>query len=221
MSRTSILVIGDTHFPAVHPEYLNFVRKIRDKYRCNQVIHIGDVIDHHCISFHKKHPEHPAAMDEYKSALKAISKWKSVFPSMKICIGNHDERVARLAADAGIPDIYLRQWNELYDTPGWEWDWGHTIDNVLYTHGTGSSSAYPAFNAAKSRAMSVVMGHSHSVANINWLVGPSTRFFGMNVGSGVDREHISMRYGVNYMKKPVISCGVVVDGHPYLELMNL
>jgi hypothetical protein len=30
-----------------------------------------------------------------------------------------------------------------------------------------------------------------------------------------------MQYGANYIKKPVISCGVVIDGHPYLELMNI
>jgi predicted phosphodiesterase len=220
MSRT-VLVIGDTHFPAVHPDYLEFVKKIRFKYKCDEVVHIGDIVDHHCISFHKKHPEHPAAMDEFKAATKCIKKWYAAFPHMRICIGNHDERVARLAADAGIPDVYLKNWNELYDTPNWSWDWGHTIDDVFYTHGTGCSSLYPAFNAAKMRAMSVVMGHTHSVAGINWVVGPNTRFFGMNVGSGVDRNHLAMRYGSNYLKKPILSCGVVKDGHPYLELMNL
>ena len=30
-----------------------------------------------------------------------------------------------------------------------------------------------------------------------------------------------MSYGKNLIKKPVISCGVVIDGHPYLELMNM
>lgn len=217
----SVLVIGDTHFPAVHPDYLKFVLNIQKKYKCNEVIHIGDVIDHHCISFHKKHPDHPSALDEFKNALKEIKKWHQHFPSMKICIGNHDERVGRLAADAGIPDIYLQSWNDLYNTPLWDWNIGHTIDNVFYTHGTGAGGLYPAFNTAKVRAMSVVMGHTHSIANINWLVGPTTRFFGMNVGSGVDKSHLSMQYGSNFLRKPVVSCAVVVDGHPYLELMNL
>jgi len=218
MSR--VLVIGDTHFPAVHPDYLSFVRKIHKKYRCNEVVHIGDVVDHHCISFHKKNPEHPAAVDEYLLAVKCIKQWKSVFPIMKVCIGNHDERVARLAADAGIPNLYLKDFNQLFETD-WSWDWGWNIDGVFYTHGTGASSQYPAFNAAKSRATSVIMGHAHSVAGINWVVGPTTRFFGMNVGSGVDRNHLAMQYGINYLKKPVVSCGVVIDGHPYHEMMDL
>jgi hypothetical protein len=30
-----------------------------------------------------------------------------------------------------------------------------------------------------------------------------------------------MKYGEDHIRKPVISCGVVVDGAPYLELMKL
>ena len=218
---STVLVIGDTHCPAVHRKYLKFVQQIFSKYECNRVVHIGDVVDHHCISFHKKHPEHPAAMDEYNSAMKHINTWHKIFPVMDVCIGNHDERVCRLAADAGIPDMYIRNYSDVYGTPLWNWAKTHEIDGVLYTHGTGASSAYPAFNAAKTRASSVVMGHTHSNAAINWLVGPNTRFFGMSVGSGVDRNHLAMQYGDHYLKKPVLSCGVVVDGHPYLELMPL
>jgi hypothetical protein len=69
--------------------------------------------------------------------------------------------------------------------------------------------------------MSTVSGHCHSIANINWLAGPNTRLFGMNVGCGIDINHIAMSYGSNYLKKPIVSCGVVIDGHPYLELMDL
>jgi hypothetical protein len=43
----------------------------------------------------------------------------------------------------------------------------------------------------------------------------------MNVGCGVDVKHIAMDYGSNCLKKPIVSCGVVIDGHPYLELMDL
>jgi hypothetical protein len=43
----------------------------------------------------------------------------------------------------------------------------------------------------------------------------------MNVGCGVDRKSLAMKYGEDYIRKPVIGCGVVVDGAPYLELMKL
>lgn len=220
MSR--VLVIGDTHFPAVHSKYLQFVKKISNKYQCNRFVHIGDVVDHHTISFHKKHPESVSAVSEFKLALKHIKTWYAEFPKLEICIGNHDERVLRLSADSGIPSFYLKDYSEIYNTPSWIWEPGFMIDGVQYMHGTGTGSQYPSFNLARSRAVSCVLGHHHSIAGINWLVGPTQRFFGMDVGTGVDRTHIAFSYGMHHLKKPVVSCGVVIDGkHPYLELMDL
>jgi predicted phosphodiesterase len=216
-----VLVIGDTHFPAVHKNYFAFVKKIRDKYKCNEVVHMGDVVDHHCISFHAKHPENEGAVTEYKKAMNYIKQWEKEFPSLKICIGNHDERVFRLASSVGIPDFYLKTYNEVYGTTKWEWMYAHIIDGTRYQHGTGSSSQYPAFNTAKMSAFPIVMGHHHSIAGINWLCGPDRRIFGMDVGCGVDKNRYEMAYGKNLIKKPVISCGVVIDGHPYLELMDM
>lgn len=216
-----VLVVGDLHCPAVHPRYLGFVKKIQKKYSTDRTVFIGDVVDHAAISFHKKHPENPAAMDEYRQAMTELKKWIKAFPEATVTIGNHDERVARLAADAGIPDHYLRTYNDVYGTPNWNWVPSIDIDGVHYYHGIGASGLYPSFNSAKMRLQSVVMGHYHSVASINWICGPTSRLFGMNVGSGIDREHPAMKYGSAYLKKPILSCGVVIDGHPYLELLDL
>jgi predicted phosphodiesterase len=219
MSR--VLVIGDLHCPAVHPQYLDFVRDVKRKYRTDTTVFIGDVVDHASISFHKKNPEHPAAMDEFKQATESLQKWITAFPKAIITVGNHDERVARLAADAGIPGHYLQEYSTIYRTKNWSWVQSCELDSVYYYHGVGAGSMYPAIHAAKMRLQSVVMGHYHSVAGINWVVGPTSRVFGMNVGSGVDRFHPAMQYGSAYLKKPIVSCAVVINGHPYLELMDL
>ncbi|MCI4436067.1 MAG: metallophosphoesterase [Ignisphaera sp.] len=216
-----VLVIGDLHCPAVHPEYMDFVKSIKKKYKTDTTVFIGDVVDHASISFHKKNPEHPAAMDEYHQTMDALGSWIRAFPTAHVTIGNHDERVARLAADAGIPPCYLKEYGVMYDSKNWNWQYSVEIDDVYYYHGVGAGGQYPAMNAAKLRLQSVVMGHYHSVAGINWVVGPTSRIFGMNVGSGVDRFHPAMQYGSAYLKKPVVSCAVVIDGHPYLELMDL
>jgi predicted phosphodiesterase len=200
---------------------LDFVKDVKKKYRTDTTVFIGDVVDHASISFHKKNPEHPAAMDEYHQTAESLQKWIKAFPKAVVTIGNHDERVARLAADAGIPSHYLREYDAIYKTKGWSWVNSHEEDNVYYYHGVGAGGMYPAINAAKMRLQSVVMGHYHSVAGINWIVGPTSRIFGMNVGSGVDRFHPAMQYGSAYLKKPIVSCAVVINGHPYLELMNL
>lgn len=220
MSR--VLVIGDTHFPACHEQYLEFVKDVHRKYKCNKVVHIGDVVDHHTISFHKKHPESLGACAEYTKAKESIIKWQRVFNDVLVCIGNHDERVFRLAADQGIPQLYIKHYKEIYETKNWRWDYNHIIDGVYYSHGTGTGGMFPAFNVMKSQACSCVLGHHHSIAGINWLVGPKTRYFGMDVGSGVNHTHLGFSYGQNHIKKPIVSCGVVIDGkHPYLEVMEL
>lgn len=216
-----VLVIGDLHCPATHPRYLDFVKSVKKKYKTDETVFIGDIIDHASISFHKKHPEHPAALEEYKLSMQELDKWKKAFPQATVTIGNHDERVIRLAADAGIPQHYIKDYKETYNTPNWEWVNNTIIDDVYYYHGVGASGQYPAFHAAKMRIQSVVLGHFHSVASINWIVGPTNRLFGMSVGSGVDRTHPAMSYGSAFLKKPVVSCGVVINGHPYLELMEL
>lgn len=219
MSR--VLVVGDLHCPAVHAEYLEFTKDIKRKYKTDTTVFIGDIIDHAAISFHKKNPEHPAAMQEYEQAMSVLASWIKAYPKAAVAIGNHDERVARLAADAGIPGHYLREYQDVFKTPRWNWVHSLEIDNVYYYHGVGAGGNYPAINAAKMRLQSTVLGHYHSVAGINWIVGPTSRIFGMNVGSGVDRFHPAMEYGSAYLKKPILSCGVVIDGHPYLELMDL
>ena len=219
MSR--VLVIGDLHLPAEKQGYFDFVKKIKRKYKTDTTVFIGDVLDHHSISFHKKHVESGGPVQEFKEAFESMAKWKRMFPRAKVCIGNHDERVMKLSSDVGIPQMYLRSYSDIYQTPKWNWEYSFEIDGVFYHHGTGAGGQYPAFNAARSRAMSTVSGHCHSISSINWLAGTNTRLFGMNVGCGVDAKHIAMDYGSNCMKKPIVSCGVVIDGHPYLELMDL
>ena len=215
-----VLIIGDLHLPAVHPDYLEFCKSLKKKYRTNQTVFIGDVVDLHSISFHKKHPESDAAILEYEKAMSDLKEWKRAFPVASVCIGNHDERIHRLAADSGIPPMYLRDYHNLYDTPKWVWDHSFLYDDVFYYHGTGINNQFPSFNAAKARSVSVVSGHCHSVASINWMEGPTNRVFGLNVGSGVDINHKGMAYGSAFLKKPIVSAGVVIEGHPYLELMR-
>lgn len=42
----------------------------------------------------------------------------------------------------------------------------------------------------------------------------------MQVGCGIDKTSYAMAYGKNF-RKPIISCGVVIEGNPYIEMMNL
>ena len=50
----NVLVIGDTHCPAMLDHYPDFLAEIYEAWDCEKVVHIGDLVDFHGISFHTK-----------------------------------------------------------------------------------------------------------------------------------------------------------------------
>ncbi|MFA6690899.1 MAG: metallophosphoesterase [Saccharofermentanales bacterium] len=219
MSR--VLAIGDLHSPAERKYYLEFVKDIYDQWGCNQVVFMGDLADWHSISFHARHPELPGPKDEYQVARTSIQRWHQAFPKAKVCIGNHDERVFRLAESVNIPAFLIRDYNEVWGTKGWEWSYDFTIDGVYYVHGTGCSGEHPAYNMCKTLGHSVVMGHIHTAAEIKYLASKLDRRWGMSVGTGVDDTKLQFAYGKHFRRRSIVSCGVIIDGHPYLEIMPM
>lgn len=217
MSR--VLVVPDIHEPVAHPAALAFCQDLYEEWNCNKVVFIGDVVDHHAISFHANHPECPGPMDEYELAYNKIQKWYKAFPKAHVCCGNHDMRVLRLAESVNIPSKYIRDHNEVWDTKKWEWVDSVTIDDNYLFHGTGCSGMHPAFNTMRLLSMSVTMGHTHSNGGIKWLVNERTRMFGMDVGCLIDDEAMNFAYGKVFKKKSVLSTGVIIDGIPYYEMM--
>jgi len=120
--------------------YVDFLKDIQRKYKIKQdhVIHIGDLVDLHCLSFHKKTPEHVAADFEYKKALQQIRTLTKAFPRCQMLMGNHDALPMRLAVEIGLPTNYLKNFNNVFELPkGWVvYPRYHQliIDNVLYQH---------------------------------------------------------------------------------------
>lgn len=217
MSR--VLVVGDLHEHATHQMYLRFTKDMERKYGTRRTVIIGDVVDWHSVSFHPKEPHCPGPMDEYEQTKAKVQRWYKAYPNALICIGNHDERPDRLSKSVSIPEICLKSYNDLWGTPKWTWEYEHIIDNVCYFHGTGFSGIHPAWNALNGKLMSVVMGHCHSRAGIKWLATPTQRIFGMDVGTGIDSKAWQFVYGKHLKFRPILSCGVVINGMPYLEVM--
>lgn len=213
-----VLIAGDTHFPAVHPGYLRFVEDLAEKYDCNKFLHIGDVVDWHSISRFDKQPEAQDALTEYEAAEKCVSTWKKSFPKMVVCEGNHDARLFRQAATVGMPQRFLKGYNELWNTK-WEWVSDYQIDGVYYLHGTGTGGQHPAFNTMQKMLMSTVMGHVHTSGGIKWRANPERRIFGMDTGCGVDDKHIALNYAANMKIRSILSAGVVIDGTPAHVIM--
>lgn len=219
MSR--ILCVGDIHEPVAHPGYRAFCRDLQNKYKCDTVVFIGDVVDWTAISFHTRQPEAPGPKDEYELALQAVQKWYKTFPKATVCIGNHDERVVRVAEEAGIPAQFVRDYPEMWHTPNWKWKMETVKDDVYYFHGTGSGGMHPAFNSMGKRLMSVVQGHIHSAAGIKWRASPTRRVFGMDTGCGIDDKMYAFAYGKHQSVRSILSAGVVLDGIPFHEVMPI
>jgi predicted phosphodiesterase len=209
----NVLVIGDPHEPFTKEGYLEFCRKIQQEYDCGTVIHIGDAVDNHAISYHEKDPEGMSAGDEFNLALERMKRWYYTFPNVKVCIGNHDALPFRKAFSAGLPKTWLKTYQELLQSPPtWEWDFVHQVNGVIYQHGTGMSGEMAAINAARENRQSTVIGHLHTVMNTRFLASYKDLIFGVTVGCGIDHEKYAFAYGKQNTRKPVVACAVILDG---------
>ncbi len=218
----NILALGCPHEPVAHPKFMEFCKDLQEEWKCNQVVIAGDLADFSAISFHASHPDCPGPKDEFDLTYAAIQKWYKAFPDAKICIGNHDARVIRLAESVNIPSKFIRNFNDIFNTPKWTWEYEFIIDKVYYFHGTGNGGIHPAYNVAKKMLMSVVMAHIHTAAGVKWLASPQRRIFGMDLGCGIDDSAMQFAYGKHMKQRSILGAGVVLNGkQAYHEIMPM
>lgn len=204
--------IGDLHLPFTHPNYLRFVRDTFKTHGVEQVVFIGDIVDGHALGFWDHNPDGRSAGDECQQAKDELKRWKCSIKDGLVCIGNHDQRQFRVAHKAGLPARFLKDYADVWDTPGWKWDFEHWIDGVLYTHGTGTSGKDAAINLAIQKRASTVIGHVHTYAGVKYHSNSRSLIFGMNVGCGIDCQAYAFDYGRDFPVRPVLGCGIVRHG---------
>lgn len=211
---STIGIVGDLHLPFTHEKYLQFCVDIFNAWEVDRVIFIGDVVDQHALGFWEHDPDGFSAGDEAAAAVDMLKAWKREFSQGDelVCIGNHDDRHYRVARKIGLPRRYLKGYADVFNTPDWSWVFKHKQDGVLYIHGTGASGKYAAINQAIERRTSVVMGHTHYNAGALYHTNEDDRIFGLQVGCGIDCSAYAFHYGKDYTKRPVLGCGVVIDG---------
>ena len=214
----NILIIGDIHAPFELKGYFEFCKETYKKYNCNKVIFIGDVIDCHASSYHEEDPDGMSAGDELDKAIKDVARWYKEFPVADVLIGNHDRIVMRKAFSSKIPARWIKSYNEVLGTPGWNWSDRVVYNDVQYVHGEGGTAR----TKAKNDMQSTVQGHIHTQAYCEHLVGRKFRVFGLQTGCGVDGNSYAAAYAKNF-KKQAIGCAVVLDNgkQPINVLMEL
>lgn len=213
-TENRVLVIGDLHEPFCLDGYLEFCIDTYNKYQCNKVVFIGDVIDNHYSSYHETDADGMGGGQELELAISKLAEWYKAFPTAHVTIGNHDRLIMRKAQTSAVPKKWIKDYKEVLEVPKWEFVNRVVIDNVQYIHGEAGTAKVK----CKADMMSTVQGHLHTQAYTEWFVGANFKVFGMQVGCGIDHESYAMAYA-KAGKKPVIGCGVVIDGKQAINVL--
>ena len=212
--KGNILVIGDTHIPFELPGYLKFCKDIYKKYNCTRVVHIGDEMDNHAISYHEADPDGLSAGDELELSLKRMKAWYKAFPEALVCVGNHTALPHRKRKTVGLPKRFFKSYKEFMEAPkGWEWGYEFVLDGVLFKHHpTGGATLTGMLRGAERNRMSTVAGHTHTQAGVSYSANAFDTIFALAVGCGIDKDSYAFEYGREFQYKPLIGCGVVHAG---------
>lgn len=218
----NVLSLGDTHSPAMHADTVPFALAVADHYNIDRVIHEGDLTDQHAFSRFVHEPDGKSGGDEIDAAAEQLLPLFEAFPKVQVCEGNHDRRIFERAAEAGIPRRFLQELNQIIRGPaGWKWADQWVIDGVIYEHGDPYNSKNAHIDIARDNMQSTVIGHIHGHAGIQYLSNRRHLVFGFNVGCLIDRRKYHFRYAKKGKTRPIIGCGVILNGVPLFQPMQL
>jgi hypothetical protein len=179
----------------------------------SRVVHIGDEVDNHALSYHEKDPDGNVGGREAELAQAGMNKWYKEFHNVNVCVGNHSALPFRKAYTHGIPKRFMKAYEDIWEAPkGWKWELDWEFDGVLYTHGLGASGQNGAIKKAKENRQSTVIGHIHSFGGVNYSACDRDMIFALNVGCGIDITSYSMTYARPFSQRPTLGAGIVIDG---------
>ena len=215
-----ILVISDTHTPFQHPDTLKFLQAIKDKYNPDRVVHIGDEIDSHAMSFWPSDPDCFSAGDELIRAREVIWQMEELYPKVDVIESNHGSLWYRKAKHHGIPREVIRTYEEILfpkRKTGWKWHYDLTLrlpngQPCYFHHGKSANNLL----ASQKLGMSFVQGHYHGKFNVQYWGNSERLNWSMNVGCLIDDKALAFEYNKTTMDRPVIGCGLIVDSQPRL-----
>lgn len=217
-----VLIIPDTHEPYTHQDAYKFLKAVKQKLKPEIVIHLGDEVDGHNLSFHDSIPELDSASAELIKAKKGLDELERIFPKLTILESNHGSLIYRRLRSHGISMEYIKPLKELYEKPKWNWYEDvllkTALGDVYFCH--GKSGGYN--KLAKEMGISAVQGHFHSKFEITWIKSKTLDIFNMLVGCLVDRDSMAFDYGKNHIPVCQLGCGYIsAHGYPNLIKMNL
>jgi predicted phosphodiesterase len=211
--KDSILVFACTHIPFEHPKYLDFLLDTRDRVKCGTIVCLGDLVDNHSLSMKfDQDPNGLSPTDEIREARLHLKKYFKAFPSLFLSLGNHDSRVDLKAKHVGLPEDVFRPFRDIWGLPKeWKDAYSHEIDGVKYMHGTGLSGDNAPEKASILNRQSTVIAHIHHNLKSGYMTSNRDRILYMGVGCGIDIKRYAFEYNRDFIKRPVLGCGVITD----------
>lgn len=231
--RHCILVIPDQHMPYHHEDMLPFLAAVKRAFPIDLVVNLGDEVDHHAMSFHDSDPNLDSAGVELEKAKIVLAQLHKLFPEQLVCASNHGSLSFRKAKAHGIPVQYLKSYRDVLfpakcgrkvshgdSAPQWSWasHWRipTPMGDVMFQH----QSPDPTNDAAHHRC-NLVVGHAHGKFEIAYAASPDWLYWGGTFGCLIDNSNPAFAYGQHTKKKPIIGCGVILEGRPVLIPMVL
>ena len=222
----SIMIISDTQEPCAHPDAIDFCYAVKERYKPQLVVQIGDYCDFGALSNFDLDPDYLSANDELEKVIDKTFEWGNLFPNMYITMGNHEMRLYRKALKAGLPRQVLKDFNEIICAPkGWKFveklkvNWDDIRRRILFVHTGAGANSKDAL--APSQHANVVHGHLHANFWIKWNSTTDAAHWDMNVGCLINDNSVVFKYNKQQTKRPIYGCGVIVNNLPILVPMIL
>lgn len=211
----NLLTISDTHAPFHFAGTLDFLNELKKRIRPEIVIHLGDLADQYCFSAYEKHPDAMNAADELKRARRFVADLGKLFPELRVCYGNHDDRYVKKSLRAGLPQAFIRDIHEVLGCPKtWQWRPAFRVQSTMYMHGLGYSGQRAALKAATDNGMNTVIGHLHCSAGVEYTSSRLRTIWGASAGCLIDPKAYSFYYATEQRSRPVIGTVVVLEKVP-------
>lgn len=219
--NSRILVISDLHCPYQDPDAIDFLQMLERRYNFTRIISVGDEQDISAASFHDANVDMLSAGHELAAAQKVLQELERIFPKMDIMSSNHGDLYYRRAKHHGIPLHVIKSYNDVLGVgEGWQWHSDlivrlPTDEDVYFCHGKSQNG----LKLSQNMSMNCVQGHFHNSFNVQYWSSPRALYWSMQVGCLVDDKSLAMSYNKLTVNRPIIGCGVIIDGIPSLEVM--
>lgn len=221
--NSRVLLISDMHIPYHHPDTIDFLKYLKNKYKPTRVICLGDELDKHALSYHDSDPDLPSAGDELRRSLPVIKELFELFPKMDIIESNHGSLVWRKAKTFGIPKHYIKSYNDVLGVSNdWRWSFDLTIElpngQKCYIHHGKTTQV---IQLSQQMGMCAIQGHYHEKFTVDYWGNPNGLYWAMQCGCLIDDDSLAFNYNNVNIKRPIIGTGLIIDSYPVLEPMVL